>query len=179
MYTPISIFCQKQGQRTYRELIAEPTIFTPEYNRIISHAELPIVKNELSITLKIYLESHGRTENNRTPALWLNPNKVPCPRLSITGNVDAGIDMNDYGFLLNQWHLVWNGFTGQISEALMDYSGEDPTKHNDNDDNDESPKKSFVDLTIAFFLGMIVLTGGLFIHKIITRRRYQEIPNPM
>ncbi|CAG8851986.1 8430_t:CDS:2, partial [Gigaspora margarita] len=110
--TPISIFCQKQEQRTYRELITERIVFTLEYNRIISHAELPIVKNELSITLKIYLESHGtewytvfykgRTENNRTPALWLNPNKVPCPRFSITGNFDAGIDMNDYGFLLNQ-----------------------------------------------------------------------------
>ncbi|KAF0557273.1 concanavalin A-like lectin/glucanase [Gigaspora margarita] len=85
------------------------------------------------------------------------------------------------------WHR-WKGFTGQISnfrhynfrlsysDVLMDYSGEDPTKHND---NDESSKKYFIDLTIAFFLGMMVLAGGLFIHKIIIRRRYQEIPNPM
>ncbi|KAF0557260.1 concanavalin A-like lectin/glucanase [Gigaspora margarita] len=245
---PISVFCQKQEQRTYRELITEPFIFTSESNRMIRHAELPVVNNELSITLKIYLESHGTewytvfykgsAEYSRTPALWLNPNKVPCPRFEITGNFYAGIDLNDYGFLLNKWyhiaytlsnpdkrmncyidgewvgsfsmtniqgqsfifndgplyigrHLVWNGFTGQISnfryynfhlshsEVLMDYSGEDPTKRNDNDDNDESPKKSFVDLTIGFFLGMMVLTGGLFIYKIIIRRRYQEIPNPM
>ncbi|KAF0557257.1 concanavalin A-like lectin/glucanase [Gigaspora margarita] len=212
----------KQEQRKYRELITEPTIFTPEHNRIISHAELPVVKNELSITLKIYLESHGtewytvfykgRAENSRTPALWLNPNKIPCPRFSITGNFDAGINMNDYEFLLNRWyhiaytlsnpdkrmnyyidgewvgsfsmtniqvesfifndgplyigkHLDWKGFTGQISnfryynfrlshnEVLMDYSGEDPTKHNN---NDESPKKSFVGSTIGFFFGMMV-----------------------
>ncbi|KAF0557256.1 concanavalin A-like lectin/glucanase [Gigaspora margarita] len=61
----------------------------------------------------------------------------------------------------------WYGFTGQISEVLMDYSGEDPTNNNDNGDNDEGPKKSFVDLTIGFFLGMMVLASGLFMHKII------------
>ncbi|CAG8816393.1 14178_t:CDS:1, partial [Gigaspora rosea] len=56
---PISVFGQRQEQRTYRELITEPIIFTSRYGQIISHAELPVVKNELSITLKLYLESHG------------------------------------------------------------------------------------------------------------------------
>ncbi|CAG8701873.1 25367_t:CDS:2, partial [Gigaspora rosea] len=107
----------KQEQRTYRELIKEPTIFTSEYNRVISHAELPAVKNELSITLNIYLASHdpewngvfhkGRTDTSRTPALWLKPNdSVPCPRFSTTGSADVGFVMSGYGFLLNRWYHI-------------------------------------------------------------------------
>ncbi|CAG8473770.1 concanavalin A-like lectin/glucanase domain-containing protein [Gigaspora rosea] len=105
----ISVFCQKQEQRIYCELITEPTIFTPEYNRVISHAELPVVKNELSITLKLYLESHGpgRERATRTPALWLRSgDSAPCPRFSITGDFDAGINLNNYGFLLNRWYHI-------------------------------------------------------------------------
>ncbi|CAG8693113.1 29175_t:CDS:10, partial [Gigaspora margarita] len=232
----------KQEQRKYRELITEPTIFTPEHNRIISHAELPVVKNELSITLKIYLESHGtewytvfykgRAENSRTPALWLNPNKIPCPRFSITGNFDAGINMNDYEFLLNRWyhiaytlsnpdkrmnyyidgewvgsfsmtniqvesfifndgplyigkHLDWKGFTGQISNfryynfRLSHNEGEDPTKHNN---NDESPKKSFVGSTIGFFFVQTLPKSGHSIPtvlkaKIPTKPKSQQFQN--
>ncbi|RIB22388.1 hypothetical protein C2G38_1000146 [Gigaspora rosea] len=85
-------------------------------------------------------------------------------------------------------HLEWKGFTGQISnfryynfrlshsEVLIDYSGEDPTKHND---NNLCLNKSFVDLTITVFISMIVLAGSLFIHKVLIRRNYQTIPNPM
>ncbi|RIB22385.1 hypothetical protein C2G38_1000038 [Gigaspora rosea] len=102
------------------------------------------------------------------------------------------IIFNDGPLYIGQ-HFYWKGFTGQISnfryfnfhlshsEVLMDYSGEDPTKHNDNDDNDECLNKSFVYLTIAFFLGIMVmiLVGILFIPSIIIRRSYQAIPNPM
>ena len=55
----ISVFCQKQEQRAYHELITEPVLFTPEYNRVISHSELPVVIDELSITLKINVLSHN------------------------------------------------------------------------------------------------------------------------
>ncbi|CAG8840318.1 15798_t:CDS:2, partial [Gigaspora margarita] len=115
----IAFFLGMMEQRTYRELITKPIIFTPEYNKIISHAELPVVKNELSITLKIYLTSHGSGPTwdsvfykgsmgtSNTPALWLKPDEsAPCPRFSFTGNFDAGIDMNDYGFLLNRWYHI-------------------------------------------------------------------------
>ncbi|CAG8847911.1 10019_t:CDS:2, partial [Gigaspora margarita] len=107
----------KQEQRTYRELITEPTIFTSEYNRIIGHAELPVVKNELSITLKIYLENHGpevygvfhkgTTDASRTPALWLGPtDSFPVLRFSTTGSADVGFNLNGYGFLLNRWYHI-------------------------------------------------------------------------
>ncbi|CAG8758305.1 13312_t:CDS:2, partial [Gigaspora margarita] len=180
---PIPVFCQKQEQKIYRELITEPTAFIPEFNKVISHDELPVVKNELSITLKLYLESHGpdwyavfykgRAKYSRTPSLWLRSgDSAPCPRFSVTGIFDVGFDMSDgewvgsfsithiqgQSIIFNDDPLYigrnfgWCGFTGQISEVLMDYSGEDPTNNNDNGDNDESPKKSFADLTIGFFL---------------------------
>ncbi|CAG8448000.1 28913_t:CDS:2 [Dentiscutata erythropus] len=241
--TSIPVFCQNHEQRTYRELITERVLFTPEYNRVISHAELPVVKDELSITLKINGLEHCpdsiyctvKTESNRTPALFLKlSDSTPCPRLLITGNFDIGFDMDGYGFLLNRWyhiaytlsdsekrvdfyiggkwvgsfsiknvqnqsiifndgplyigsHLVWNGFTGQISnfryynfrlshnEVLMDYSDEDPTKSIDY----KCPNRFFDDLSIGLFLGLTILAGGFFTNIIINRRRYQTIPNVM
>ncbi|KAF0424503.1 concanavalin A-like lectin/glucanase [Gigaspora margarita] len=228
----ISVFCQKQEQRTYRELITEPVLFTPEYNRVINHSELPVVIDELSITLKITVLSHdkGRTLDNRTPTLELaNGNSAPHPRLTITKSSYVGIDPDDYGFLINRWyhiaytlsdsdkrmnfyidgkwigsysilmvqsqsvifndeplyvgkHPLFDGFKGQISnfryynfrlshdEVLMDYSGEDPTKS-----IEEYPNEFFAGLGVGFFLGMITLAGGFFIHRIISRRNYQTI----
>ncbi|CAG8469997.1 7949_t:CDS:2 [Gigaspora rosea] len=234
----ISVFCQKQEQRTYRELITEPILFTPEYNRVISHSELPVVIDELSITLKINVLSHdfgyvfykGRTLG--TPALWLaDGNSSPHPRLTITNMSYVGIDLGDYGFLINRWYhiahtvsdsdkrmnfyingkwmgsysiqniqsqsVIFNdeplyigknpGVNGKISnfryynfrlshnEVLMDYSGEYPTKSFVN----ECPNKLFDGLGVGFFLGMIALAGGFFVHRIISRRKYQTIHNPI
>ncbi len=50
-------FCQ--DDRSYRELITEPIPFGPKDNRIINHSELPLVKDELSITLKIQIMNHN------------------------------------------------------------------------------------------------------------------------
>ncbi|CAG8823461.1 17637_t:CDS:2, partial [Racocetra persica] len=103
-------------QRAYRELITEPVKFTYNSKRVISHLVLPVVRDELSITLKINVLNHdpysenqyavfykGVTTANRTPSLWLkSSNSTPCLRLSITGNNDTGINMDGYGFLLNR-----------------------------------------------------------------------------
>src|SRR6266542_2243074 len=56
------VFCQKQGQRTYRELITEQAIFLPNYRRVFNHTELPVVKDELSVTLKINILSLGTAD---------------------------------------------------------------------------------------------------------------------
>ncbi|CAG8473751.1 687_t:CDS:2 [Gigaspora rosea] len=175
-----------QEQRIYRELITEPIKFTPEYNRVIGNTELPVVKNELSISLKLYLESHGSE--------WHTIFYKGRPE-----TINIGLYMDGYGLLLNQWyHVAYTlsnldkrmnfyidgEWVGSLSITyIQSYSmmGEDPTKHNDNDDNDECLNKSFVYLTIAFFLGIMVmiLVGILFIPSIIIRRSYQAIPNPM
>ncbi|CAG8470015.1 concanavalin A-like lectin/glucanase domain-containing protein [Gigaspora rosea] len=247
----ISVFCQKQEQRTYRELITEPVLFTPEYNRVINHSELPVVIDELSITLKLYIGRHnesyqifckGKTRASRAPELWLNrDNSTPSLGFSITGDSFVWIKLVGYEFQLYRWyhiaytlsdsekriyfyidgkwigsysiimiqcqsfifndeplyigkHPLWSGFLGQISnfryynfrlsheEVLMDYTGEDPTKSIDK----EYPNKlnKFFDglgvgLAVGFFLGMIALAGGLYIYRIISRRKYQAIPNPI
>ncbi|CAG8794071.1 23640_t:CDS:2, partial [Dentiscutata erythropus] len=107
----------KHEQRTYRELITEPVIFAPTYNRVISHAELPVVRDELSITLEIYVSSHsykwntvfckGRTKKDITPSLWLKPsNSTPIPAVSITGYGKNRFIVNDYELLLNRWYHI-------------------------------------------------------------------------
>ncbi len=46
------------SQKTYSELIKEPTKFIPTFNHIVNNNELPLVKNELSITLRIMITSN-------------------------------------------------------------------------------------------------------------------------
>jgi hypothetical protein len=53
------VSCQKQDQKIYKEIITNPISFNFKDSKIINHSELPLVKDELSITLKIYLMSHG------------------------------------------------------------------------------------------------------------------------
>jgi hypothetical protein len=55
----ILAFCQKQDQRIYQEIITEPISFSFTDGRTINHSELPFVRDELSVTLKIYLTNHG------------------------------------------------------------------------------------------------------------------------
>ena len=53
----LSIFCQ--NERTYRELIKEQIFFFNDRNVIIDHSDLPVVKDELSVTLKINIARRG------------------------------------------------------------------------------------------------------------------------
>src|SRR5438034_11753194 len=56
----LTVFCQ----RAFSELIKEPVMFVPYYNRVINHVELPFVIDELSITLKIYIAKHYNEVNS-------------------------------------------------------------------------------------------------------------------
>ncbi|CAG8791393.1 16518_t:CDS:2, partial [Dentiscutata erythropus] len=125
----------RHEQRTYHELITEPVLFTPEYNRVINHSELPVVKDELSITLKINLLSHAppssssswRTvfykaivDSSHTPALWLSSfNSMPAPRFTVNGVIDGGVNFYGYEFLLNRWYHI--AYTLSDSEKRMNF----------------------------------------------------------
>ncbi|CAI2166099.1 15811_t:CDS:10 [Funneliformis geosporum] len=142
------------NQRTYRELITEPIALTPNDYRIINHSELPPVKDELSVTLKINIMAHDPSWatifhkgglKRRTPALWLTPKaSYAYPRFSITDNFDAGTTIVSDGILLNRWYHM--AYTISDSEKRMDFyidgkwvgyssivlvQGEDPTKSNE------------------------------------------------
>ncbi|CAG8566536.1 11021_t:CDS:10 [Funneliformis caledonium] len=120
---------QTDEASTYRELITEPIALTPKDNRIINHSELPSVKDELSVTLKVNIAAHGPSwatifhkggENGRTPSLFLTPNTSHArPRFSITDNYSFGIDSIGDGLLLNRWYHM--AYTLSNSERRMDF----------------------------------------------------------
>ncbi|KAF0515535.1 concanavalin A-like lectin/glucanase [Gigaspora margarita] len=111
----ISVFGQNQEIRTYREVITKPVVFTPEFYRTVSHTELPIVKDELSITLKINLAGHApycitvfhkdKTKENCTPSLFLSPNESALiPSITITSI--PWYNFSIANLVLNQWHHI-------------------------------------------------------------------------
>ncbi|CAB5373571.1 unnamed protein product [Rhizophagus irregularis] len=178
----LSVFCQEQSQREYRELITEQIIFLPKYYQVFNHTDLPVVKNELSITLKINIIKHeynsyyhtifykGNTSDNQTPSLWLRATEpVPLVRCSTTSNIRTGFELDDYEFRITQCN---DGFFGLISnfryynfrlsheEVLKDYSGEDPTIINDDDSGTTS---NFILVIVSYFLDFLE-------KKIITKR---------
>src|SRR6266542_1780882 len=61
----IWVFCQ----RNYSELIKVPTKFTAKDQQIKPHSELPLVKDEVSITLRINIEVHN-TDNNKFSTIF-------------------------------------------------------------------------------------------------------------
>jgi hypothetical protein len=52
------VLCQLKDPKMYIELIKEPVSLTPIDNRIINHADLPIVNEEVSVTLKLNILIH-------------------------------------------------------------------------------------------------------------------------
>ena len=52
----LPVSCQQQ--RTYNELIKDPITLGPTSRQVIDHSDLPVVKDALSITLKINITNH-------------------------------------------------------------------------------------------------------------------------
>ncbi|CAG8446125.1 8313_t:CDS:2 [Ambispora leptoticha] len=105
--------------RAFHECISEPITFSIQDRRLIHHAELPKVTNELSVTLRLNILCHspnyvsvfhkGEVNEDRTPVLQLQPNdSAPHARFSVTGNWNAGNNAVANGLTLNRWyHLVY------------------------------------------------------------------------
>nr|CAG8573304.1 2605_t:CDS:2 [Entrophospora candida] len=90
--------------KEFREIITDPIFLTASENKIVQHDELPMVNDELSVTLYLKVKSissnwacifHKGTENSiRTPGLWLHPNKTTLyTRFSGNWAWDAGIEI--------------------------------------------------------------------------------------
>jgi hypothetical protein len=58
------IFCLQvlqvvKAQKIPFEIIADPTIFSPNINKVVQHADLPPVTDSVSITLRLNLQAHN------------------------------------------------------------------------------------------------------------------------
>ncbi|CAG8719993.1 7738_t:CDS:2, partial [Ambispora leptoticha] len=97
-----------------------PISFSTKDSKVIEHAELPVVTDELSVTLRQNLLNKnpnwtsvfhkGFNDIDRTPLIWLTPNyySVPHVRFSLNDNPNTGIDSVGRGLSLNQWyHLAY------------------------------------------------------------------------
>ncbi|GBC05215.1 hypothetical protein RclHR1_00610027 [Rhizophagus clarus] len=119
----------KFAVKEWAELISDPISMKEQDKRIFEHADLPSVKDKLSITLRLKINKHrseysaifhkGAERMDRTPALWLTKNKsVLNPRF--TGNWDrnAGFAEIGDGLTLNKWYHI--AYTLSDSEKRLD-----------------------------------------------------------
>nr|CAG8507930.1 5988_t:CDS:2 [Entrophospora candida] len=119
---------KKFAVKEWAELISDPIMLRGQDQRIFNHADLPVVKDQLSVTLRLRLMKHslsydtifhkGTEDVIRTPGLWLGGDKLHA---RFTGNWDcnAGIDGLTPGLLLNKWyHLT---YTLSDSEKRLDF----------------------------------------------------------
>ncbi|CAG8505947.1 4438_t:CDS:2 [Diversispora eburnea] len=102
----------------------------PASKTVVEHDELPPVTNELSVTLRLNLQSHdsgwitifqkGADKLIRAPALYLTPNdSQPCPRFSTNIDKNSGIDAIGKGFVLNKWYHI--GYTLSDLHKRLDF----------------------------------------------------------
>ncbi|CAJ0858477.1 14365_t:CDS:2 [Entrophospora sp. SA101] len=116
--------------KEFHEIISDPILLTGSENRIVQHDELPVVNNELSVTLNLKLQIiypdwacifHKGTENDiRTPSLWLWPNKTTMHvRFSGNWNCNVGIEETTADLSLNKWHHI--SYTLSDSEKRLDF----------------------------------------------------------
>ncbi|CAJ0859566.1 11576_t:CDS:2, partial [Entrophospora sp. SA101] len=86
---------KKFAVKEWAELISDPIMLRGQDQRIFNHADLPVVKDQLSMTLRLRLMEHslsydtifhkGTEDLIRTPGLWLGGDKLHA---RFTGNWD-------------------------------------------------------------------------------------------
>ncbi|CAG8809162.1 19148_t:CDS:2 [Gigaspora margarita] len=101
--------------REWAELISKPITIGAQEQKVFNHANLPVVKDELSITLRLKLQDYasdcptifhkGTDDLIRTPGLGLSENKLYA---RFTGNWDnnAGIMRVSDELLLQKWYHI-------------------------------------------------------------------------
>ncbi|GES75956.1 glycosyltransferase family 39 protein [Rhizophagus clarus] len=102
--------------REWAELISDPISLEIKDQRVFEHADLPVVSDKLSVTLRLKIRSHtsglatilqkGTGKTVRTPGLWLSANKSTLnPRFSGNWRDSVGMDISD-GLSLNKWYHI-------------------------------------------------------------------------
>ncbi|CAG8463855.1 12861_t:CDS:2, partial [Gigaspora rosea] len=108
------IILEKKLKSEWIEIISGPVTFGDQKEQVVQHADLPVVKDELSITLRIKLNNHASTWATIfhkgteylicTPGLWLTAYKSAL-HAQFTGNwcPDSGFTTLDK-LLLQKWY---------------------------------------------------------------------------
>ncbi|CAG8825285.1 32001_t:CDS:2, partial [Racocetra persica] len=115
--------------REWVELISNPITFRTRDQKVFSHTDLPVVKDELSITLRLKLESQpsdwatifhkGTSNSTRTPGLWLTPyNPKLYARFSGNYSNDSGMPGLGDELSLQKWYHI--AYTLSDSEKRLD-----------------------------------------------------------
>ncbi|KAF0536482.1 concanavalin A-like lectin/glucanase [Gigaspora margarita] len=93
--------------REWTEIISNAVIFGDQEQKVVQHADLPVVKNELSITLRIKLNNHASDwANVFQKGLWMTAHKAALhARFTGNWNANAGIHELD-GHLLQKWYHI-------------------------------------------------------------------------
>ncbi|CAG8627774.1 14052_t:CDS:2 [Dentiscutata erythropus] len=101
------------------EIISNPVTFGYQEGQVVQHADLPVVKDELSIALRIKLHHHAsdwassynekHTENFIcTPGLWFTSQKSALyARFTGSWNADVGIMTTDERLLQKGYHIAY------------------------------------------------------------------------
>ncbi|RHZ58331.1 hypothetical protein Glove_374g60 [Diversispora epigaea] len=102
----------------------------PVNKKVVQHYELPPVRNELSITLRLKIDSHnsvkyptifhkGVTNEIRNPALFLSPStSAPIPVCSTNTNMNLCLTVGT-GLETNKWYHI--GYTLSEPNKRMDF----------------------------------------------------------
>nr|CAG8657275.1 9738_t:CDS:2 [Entrophospora candida] len=100
------------------ELIGSvPITLGAQYPQIFNHNDLPVVADQLSVTLRLKLRNHsseywstifhkGTGNNTRTPGLWLTQAGRLYARFSSTSSTDEGTQELAPLLSLNQWYHI-------------------------------------------------------------------------
>ncbi|GBC05824.1 hypothetical protein RclHR1_06450002 [Rhizophagus clarus] len=110
---------KKFSVNEFYEIISEPRTLRPGDQIIVQHNDLPVVENELSVSLWLKLKSHasdwviifhkGAERLIRTPGLYLKPTRSKLhARFTGNWNNNSGIEEIEDGLLLNKkYHLTY------------------------------------------------------------------------
>ncbi|GBC46641.2 uncharacterized protein OCT59_017711 [Rhizophagus irregularis] len=107
----------KFAVKEWAEIISGPISMREQDQQVFEHADLPAVKDKLSVTLRLKIHNHGSSwaaifhkgakDVIRTPSLWLTKDKSGFfARFSGNWSTDAGIHEPDNGLLLNKWYHI-------------------------------------------------------------------------
>ncbi|CAG8533223.1 33542_t:CDS:2, partial [Racocetra persica] len=168
-----------------------PTTFASTSSRITNHADLPTINNELSITLKLNIASHGTdwtlvfrkayTLSNTEKRMDVYVDGIWAGFTSVEQVLSQSVIFNDSPLYIGK-DSFFNGITGQISNNCSSPTMTTATPLNNNypkTTNGECSNGILAGSIVGSFVcgGLIFLAGNLFLRKYKKRNSYYDSGN--